>query len=297
MKPNPTLKKLGYSNTDRLVIIHTDDIGMCHASLQAFFDLSESSFISSAAAMVPCPWFPHLASYCRENKSVDMGIHLTLTSEWDSYRWSPVSTHDPASGLIDEEGYFFRTAEETQLRGEVEAVNLELSNQVERALNAGINITHLDTHMYTVAHPKFINSYIQLANQQKLPFLFPRMEEDGYLKLGMDPETASMSALLINHLEELGIPLVDNVSGLDLNNPENRLDQAKQALSSLPTGITHFIIHPSIDTPELRVIAPDWQSRVADYKTFMDEELHSYIDIIGLQVIGYQSLKNLLLSN
>jgi chitin disaccharide deacetylase len=296
MKPNPSLKKLGFSNTDRLLIIHADDIGMCYASLQAYIDLMEFGGISSAAAMVPCPWFPHLASYSRENKNADIGIHLTLTSEWETYRWSPVSTHDPASGMIDSEGYFFRTAEEVQLLGDIEAVNLELFKQVERALTAGINITHLDTHMFSVAHPKFIHKYIQLAVQQKLPFLFPRMDNAGYQNLGMDQEIASIAALLINELDEMGIPLVDNVVGLDLNNSENRINQAKQALNTLPSGITHFIIHPSIDTPELRAIAPDWQSRVADYHTFMNDEIRVLISDIGIHVIGYELLKKLWLS-
>ncbi len=94
----------------------------------------------------------------------------------------------------------------------------------------------------------------------------------------------------------MGVPLVDNVVGLDLNNPENRINQAKQALSALPSGITHFIIHPSIDTPELRAITPDWQSRVADYHTFMDDEIRVFILNIGLHVISYELLKNLLLS-
>jgi predicted glycoside hydrolase/deacetylase ChbG (UPF0249 family) len=294
MIPNPYLKKLGYADTDRLAIIHTDDIGMCHASIQAYVDLLDFGIISSAATMVPCPWFPHLASYCRENKNVDMGIHLTLTSEWDSYRWSPVSTHDTVSGLIDSEGYFFRTSEEAQLKGNSDAVNLELSKQVERACKAGLNISHLDTHMNTVAHPKFINSYIQLAVQQKLPFLFPRMDQGGFQKLGLDQEIASIAALLVNQLEEMGIPLVDNVAGLNLDNPVNRVNQAKQALSSLPPGITHFIIHPSIDTPELRAITPDWQSRVADYRTFMDEDIRKFINSIGIHVLGYLSLKKLI---
>lgn len=296
MQPNPSLKKLGYSNTDRLLIIHADDIGMCHASLQAYIDLIEFKGISSAAVMVPCPWFPHLASYCRENLNADIGVHLTLTSEWDTYRWSPVSTHNTESGMIDSEGYFFRTTEEVQLLGDIEAVNLELTKQVERARRAGINITHLDTHMLSVAHPKYIHNYIHLATQQKLPFLFPRMDDAGYQNLGMDQEIASIAAQLINELDEMGVPLVDNVAGLDLNNPENRIKQAKQALSTLPSGITHFIIHPSIDTPELRAIAPDWQSRIADYHTFMNDDIRVLISNIGIHVVGYELLKNLLLS-
>jgi len=294
MNPNPVLKKLGYSNDDRLVIIHTDDIGMCHASIQAFAELVDFGVISSGATMVPSSWFPQVVAFCRQHPKVDMGVHLTLTSEWDNYRWSPVSTRDLNSGMIDAEGYFYRQSEETQLNGNPEAIQTEIQTQVERAVSAGIEVSHLDTHMNTVAHPKFINSYIQLALQYRLPFLFPRQDEAGFRKLGLDSEIASIAAGLVNSLEEQGMPLVDYASGLDLDKPLNRLEQAKQALSNLPNGITHFIIHPSIETSELKAITPDWQCRVADYKTFMDEKLHRHIEGIGVHIIGYKTLKYLL---
>jgi len=294
MKPNPILKKLGFSNDDRLVIIHTDDIGMCHASIQAYSELVDYGLISSGATMVPCSWFPQVAKFSRQHPNIDMGVHLTLTSEWDNYRWSPLSTSQIDTGMIDVEGYFYRTSEETQLNGNPAAIQIELQTQLERAMSAGINVTHLDTHMNTVGHPKFVNSYIQLAVKYRLPFLFPRQDEAGFRRLGMDAEIASIAATFVNYLEEQGIPLVDHVAGLDLDKPKNRLDQAKQAMSELPVGITHFIIHPSIETPELLAITPDWQSRVADYKTFKDEKLRQYITDIGIHIIGYKTLKSLL---
>ncbi len=106
MTPNPLLKKLGYSDSDRLVIIHADDIGMCHASIQAYKDLWNFGTITSGAVMVPCAWFPAVAQMCRENPEMDMGVHATLNAEWDSYRWGPISTRDQSTGLMDADGYF-----------------------------------------------------------------------------------------------------------------------------------------------------------------------------------------------
>ena len=228
---NPVLKKLGFSNQDRIVIIHTDDIGMCHASIQAFTELVEFGLISSGATMVPCSWFPQVASFCRQTPNVDMGVHLTLTSEWDTYRWSPISTRDRNSGLIDAEGYLFRTSEEAQSTGDPDAVKLELQTQLERVISAGIEVTHLDTHMNTVAHPKFISSYIQLAIENKIPFLFPRLDKDGFRQLDLEEDVASMAANYVHVLEDQGIPLVDHASGLTLSDPTNRLEQAQQKLS------------------------------------------------------------------
>ncbi|PWB52974.1 MAG: hypothetical protein C3F13_10135 [Anaerolineales bacterium] len=294
MQPNPVLNKLGFSDNDRLVIIHTDDIGMCQASVQAYSELFDFGLISSGATMVPSSWFPAVVAYCRQNISTDMGVHLTLTSEWDNYRWSPISTSDKRSGMIDPAGYFYHTSEEAQLSGDPEAVRTELQAQLNRALSAGIVVTHLDTHMLTVAHPKFVKDYIQLALQSKVPFLFPRLDEVSYIKLGLDQDTAAFAASYVKILEEQGIPLVDHTSGLDLDKPHNRLDYAKQTMSNLQSGITHFVIHPSVKTPELTAITPDWHSRVADYLTFMSEELRQHLNKEGIHVIGYRALKELI---
>ncbi len=108
---NPILRTIGFFPTDRVVILHADDIGSSHSSVAAYADLLAAGVISSAATMVPCPWFPALADFCRQQQDdprLDMGVHLTLNCEWDSYRWGPISTRDPASGLLDDEGYFYR---------------------------------------------------------------------------------------------------------------------------------------------------------------------------------------------
>ncbi len=294
MPPNPVLKKLGLKYDDRVAIIHTDDIGMCQASVEAFADLNEAGIISSGAVMVPCPWFLHAAGYARAHEKADLGIHLTLTSEWNTYRWGPISTRDQASGLMDEEGCFHHRSEAVQESGDPGAVEVELSAQVERAIRAGITPTHVDTHMGTVAHPKFMGTYIQLAMKHHLPAMIFRMDEVGWRAMGLEPEFAQMAAVFVQHLEEGGQPLLDAIGGMQLDTDQDRLELTKKAFSDLQPGITHFIIHPSKDTPELRAITPDWRCRVADYQDFMNEDLRRHIQAIGVHVIGYRALKELM---
>jgi chitin disaccharide deacetylase len=295
MIPNPVLKKLGLANDDRVAIIHTDDIGMCQASVDAFADLNPVGIISCGAVMVPCPWFLHAAEYARQHPQVDLGIHLTLTSEWKTYRWGPVSTRDPATGLIDEEGCFYHRSEGVQQHGDPAAVEIELKAQVDRAIKAGMQPTHVDTHMGAVAHPKYMGIYIQLAMKYRLPPMIFRMDEAGWRTTGMDAETAKMAAALIQQLEANGLPLLDAMDGMPLDNvDEHHLERTKQKLSELKPGITHFIIHPSKDTPELRAITPDWRGRVANYQDFMNDELRKHIQKIGLHVIGYRALVDLM---
>jgi predicted glycoside hydrolase/deacetylase ChbG (UPF0249 family) len=294
MTPNPVLKKLGFADDDRVVIIHADDVGMCHATLPAFADLVDFGLVSSGAVMVPCPWFSSAAAYCREHPQVDVGVHLTLNCEWDNYRWGPLSTRDPASGLIDAEGYFYRRQEPVQQRADPAVVQDEIAAQVELALSGGIDVTHVDTHMGTVAHPKFIPAYLQLAQQHQLPALMLRLDEAGWRAIGLDGEVAAFAARFVAQLEEQGVLLLDHLSqALPLDQHEERVELAKTVFDSLPPGLTHFILHPAQDTPELRAIAPDWRSRVADYQAFMSQELHDYVRNIGIHVIGYRTLRDL----
>jgi predicted glycoside hydrolase/deacetylase ChbG (UPF0249 family) len=294
MKPNPVLKKLGYSDTDRLAIIHTDDIGMCQASIQAYADLWDFGTISSGAIMMPCPWAKAAADYCKAHPGVDMGVHATLTAEWEAYRWRPLSSVDPSTGLMDADGFLWRSAEEAQAHGDADAVMVEIQSQVRLARAWGVEATHMDTHMGTVAHPKFIPTYIQTGMQNGLPLMVPRGDADIYQRLGLDPQTAAMFATFVAQLEEQGLPLVDQMFSVPLDQPEGQLEVVKDLFAKIPPGVTHFVIHPSVDTPELRAISPDWPSRVANYKTFMSRELKDFLKNSGVQIIGYRALKQIM---
>ena len=239
---NPALKKLGYDKHDRVVIIHADDVGMCQATLPALTDLWDAGLISSAATMVPCSWFPEVAAFCRAHGDVDMGVHLTLTCEYRSYRWGPISTRQPASGLLDEEGYFYFDNDGVQTHAATKAVASEMAAQVARARAAGVDVTHIDTHQLSAYHRKFLPAYTGLAVEHSLPLMLLRLDADrwqalgrslGYLDL-IDLETARLLEQAGHDLEALGVPLFDHITGLPLDRPKDRVAQ---------------------DTPNLRVAA------------------------------------------
>jgi chitin disaccharide deacetylase len=267
---------------------------MCQATLTALADLFDFGLVSSAAVMVPCAWFPSLAKYCREHPQADVGVHTTLNCEWTAYRWGALSTCDPASGLLDGDGYMHQWPPATDEHATPQAVQAEIQAQLQRALAAGVDVTHIDTHMGTVAHPKFAAGYIQLALQHRLPAMIPRMDAASLEQMGLDPVTAAAQAAVIQQLEEQGVPMIDAMVGMPLDQPEGQLEIAKKLLSELPAGVTHFVLHPAADTPELRALAPDWASRAANYQTFLSPELRDFVRNIGIQVIGYRALRNIL---
>jgi predicted glycoside hydrolase/deacetylase ChbG (UPF0249 family) len=210
-----------------------------------------------------------------------------------------VSTQDPQTGLVDEQGYLHRSPAVTQAQADPQAAARELEAQIQRALAAGMAPTHADTHIGTVAHPRFIQSYIDVAIRHRVPPMVLRLDEEGWRRLGAEhsgtalgEEGIARAVQMVQSLEEMGVPLLDHIKTLWLEaDPDTRFEQAKQVLDTLKPGITHFFVHPASDTPELRAITGHWAARVADYQTFMMPALRDHIRDIGVQVIGYRAIQ------
>ncbi len=294
MRPNPVLKKMGFQDTDKVLIIHADDVGMCQSTLPAFQELSAFGLVTSGAVMVPCGWYPAAARMCREHPEYDMGVHITLTSEWDAYRWGPVSTRDPSTGMMDEEGFFYRKTSAAQEHIDPDSGRIEMEMQIDRALKAGIKATHIDTHMGTVLHPKLLLSYAQAGIAKGLPPLALRLDEAGWQAMGADVESAKAATAFTEQLESMDIPLHDGMFWVDLDKPTDRLGAYKKVLEKLPAGLSRLYIHPAVETEELRTICPDWKCRVGDMQTFLNNEMKAWIKKLGIQLIGYREVQKVM---
>jgi chitin disaccharide deacetylase len=293
MPVNPLLRKLGFSATDRVAIIHTDDIGVTESCVDAAADLWRTKIISSSAVMVPCAWFPATARLCRATPGIDMGVHITLTSEWDLHRWGPISNRDPRSGLVDREGYFPRTQRAFQEAADPNAAETEIVAQIERALAAGIDVTHIDSHMGTVFHTSLLSAYVRTGLRFQVPAMLPRLTASEMVDAwGIDPSQVPFMLEMIEELDAHGMPLMDHIVGMPLDKPEHRFEALCAALDALPAGLSYFIVHPSKDTPEARAAYPDLPARIGDYETLMDERTRAHIKNTGLHVIGYRELRD-----
>ncbi len=85
----PLARQLGFAATDRVAIVHADDIGMCHAANVGAFDALANGVVSCGSIMVPCPWFREAADLARANPHLDLGVHLTLNAEWPQLPLGP----------------------------------------------------------------------------------------------------------------------------------------------------------------------------------------------------------------
>jgi predicted glycoside hydrolase/deacetylase ChbG (UPF0249 family) len=280
---------LGLAAGERAVIVHADDVGMSEASVAAWEDLFDGGLLSSASVMVPCPWFRQAAAVARERPGIDLGVHLTLTAEWEGYRWGPLSTRRPASGLLDADGFFHSTRQAVHRQARPATVAREIAAQLHRALAAGIDVTHLDSHMFSLFHPDLLPRYVRLALDHGLP---PVVTCTGGRPEPWYQEAGDASGpRLIRRLRSLGVPLVDHLVVPDLR---GGAEAARRMLDDLEPGLTHLIVHPARDTPELRAMARDWPRRVAEHAVLRDPALRRYAEAAEIRIVDYRALRDAL---
>lgn len=285
-------QKLGYSEQDRLLIIHADDVGMCHSANRATIDALENGVATCGSIMVPCPWFPEIAAYCREHPEIDLGLHLTLTSEWQYYRWGPVAPRPEVRGLLDEEGFMWRDEAATAAHASPAEVEKELRAQIERALAFGIKPTHLDSHMGAVFfRPEYFNIYIKLAEEYDIPPLI--VEYRAELARHLGPDMASKFKNLVSKLKEKGFPVLDYVVPDVGGTPENKKQRYEQALRNLKPGVTEMIVHLGFADDELKGVTAKAWLRQLDYEFVTAPETKKLIEELDIKLVGWRELKKL----
>jgi len=252
--------------------------------------------MTAASVMTPCPWFPAAAAEFAKHENADVGVHMTLNSEWDTMRWRPLSTVDPASGLLDDEGYSPRTTAVVQEHGNPEAVAVELKTQMDRAIAAGIDVTHIDSHMGTLFHPKFLEAYVRVGFAYQVPALVMRANQERLMQMGFSEQVAAQVEGALKFVGDRGMPLFDSITMLPLREAQSlpeRTQVAKAKLEEMGPGLHYFIFHPAVGGPEIQAVAPDWDARHGDYELFMSEAWPKIIEDAGVTPVSCRQLRDI----
>ena len=221
-----------------------------------------------------------------------------MTSEWDTYRWRPIATTNPSSGIIDEEGFFYRGCADVVRNAKSSAVAKECEMQVGAVLKCGIDISHIDTHMFCSLHKPFSESYIKLVRKHGVSTSFLRgnrnlWKTDGGA-CGLQPDSQAANYARAGELALEGYPLIDRNIWMDLVNHTHRFDVFSNHLKELPQGaVLGLATHPATDTPETRRISSDWQCRVADYQLFTSPKTKRLMNQLGIYSITHKDLKEI----
>ena len=294
MKDLTLIEKLGFKASDKVVIFHIDDIGFSHASNIASFECLDFGIASCGSILVPAPWFFEVASICRNNPKYDVGVHLTLTSEYDLYRWRALSSVDPETGLFDSEKSLWRTVEEAIANVTVKAAEIEIRSQIQMALDNGIDVTHIDSHMGTVMHPRLIPSYLKVAREFNIPAFFPRVTREQLDAMGLGNQ-ADVYLKIFANLGASGVPLIDHMIIDTMGEQPDKVEYYCKLFAEIKPGLTHFLFHPAKMSSELRAITPDSASaRNQDYEAFIDPRIKECVEKHNIKIIGYREIRDYL---
>ncbi len=275
------------------VVIHEDDVGMTHGANAAFVELSAHGSCSSGSVMVPCPWFPEAVELAAADPSLDLGVHLTLTSEQKPYRWRPLTGPPRSAGLTDEFGYFWPDVPSAR-KAAPEAVEAELRAQLDAARAAGFDITHLDAHMGTAQMPEFVGIFRRLGQEHGLPVLLVK-DLDHYNPAsyagpldpaGYNAEVAAARAA--------GEPIFDIVCETPWARTTDAETAYREIFAAIPEGLTFLSMH--FNKPgDFEVVNPEAAHiRTEEYALFRTDKIAEWIAEFDLDLIGMRTLRDAL---
>jgi predicted glycoside hydrolase/deacetylase ChbG (UPF0249 family) len=281
-------EKLGFAADAKLLIVHADDIGLARsvnvASAKAFAD----GAITSGSVMVPSPWFSDFAAYYREHQPLDVGIHLTLTAEWEHYKWGGVSPATEIPSLLDEHGHLYPTVEAVAQHADPGEVEREMRAQIERALALGVRPTHLDTHMGTMlVVPALVPVYFKLGREFGLPLLIPR----SWLESAPAEYRAAIAA---EHV------LLDGLYMMNAADPAKSWSEAyREMIAAMGPGLNELIVHLALDDTEMQGITvghPDfgsaWRQRDLDFVT--SREFRDLLEAHAIRLVTWDQIRQVM---
>jgi predicted glycoside hydrolase/deacetylase ChbG (UPF0249 family) len=278
------------SDGKRYVIIHADDAGMSHSVNMATIHAMERGIVSSASIMVPCPWFKEIAEYAKAHPEKDFGIHLTLNCEWDKYRWGPVAPREKVPTLVDDEGYLWDGVPQVMAHAKAEEVATELRAQIRRALEFGVPVSHLDTHMgAVVSRPDLAEVYVKLGVEFDVPVFFLR-RLTGVASLSK--EMRQRGASLVKLLDDHQLPVLDAMTQYYTNGTfEAKRDAYLKAIQDSAPGVHYLIIHCGYHNEELQGITSSSLIRDTDRRVFTDPEMIKAVKASGVEVVSWKQVR------
>lgn len=276
------------ATTQKFVVIHADDLGMSHGANAAFAELTALGVCSAGSVMVPCPWFLEVAAMANGNRQLDLGVHLTLTSEMTHYKWRPLTKPPPSAGMTDAYGYFLSDVAALRATAEPEAVEAELRAQIEMAIAAGIDVTHFDDHAGAVLAPEFCEIYVRLGLEFELPILLTASltTYGGIHNLqGVADDDYRRHA---EFARSEGFRIFDRI----IETPwEPAGTSYCQLIGDIKPGYNFMALHftkpGEIDTIDVR----SSHIRVAEYELFRSLDFRNWLGQQGLTVIGMRGLR------
>ena len=270
-------ERLGWPAGTRVLILHCDDVGMSHASNRGAIESLEYGMVTSVSVMMPTPWVSEFARYVKQHPDTDMGLHLTLTSEWDDYRWPPVAGKSQVPGLADEMGCLWDNVPLVVKHATADEVETEIRAQIDRARTMGLPITHIDSHMGTLFDSDaFFERFIKVGLEMNLPMI---MSSSYWPRETKESERTARRRSAIPKIWNGGLPVLDYIHTDSYSwKTRDEKDLYIRDIRNLPPGITEMIIHCTKPNEVIDVITNGRELLYGDYFAMTDPDVQKVIE-------------------
>jgi len=284
-------ERLGWAPDQRVLIIHSDDVGMCHETNLGAIDALENGIVSSISIMMPCPWVGEIAEYLKTHPQVDAGLHLAMNSEWDYYRWGPVAGRSAVPGLADAWGCLWDNKELLVQHATPDEVETEIRAQIDRALAFGITPTHIDTHMGGLfATPEIAQRYIKVALEKQIPMMMINLSPEQLAEEA--PQLAGQLQAVVQTVWDGGLPVLDHLLTNTYDWPaEEKKANYIQALREMQPGLTEMIVHCAKRSDNFMRITHAADRWIADGECMIDPELKQVLEEEHIILTTWRELK------
>lgn len=284
-------QKLGYPADKVVLILHADDIGMCPEANTSAKHMMENDFIQSSAVMMPCPNAKEFIDWAKANPTKDVGLHLTLTSEWKTYRWPGLTSATEAPSLLDEEGKLWHEVIQVVQNATPEDVEKEIRAQLQQAIDWGYRPDHLDTHMGTLYGSHFFTaSYLKVAEEFEIPAMVLDFENPEIIQ-GFKDAGYPINEEMIAMVNAYSLPKLDFfASAPNAKTYEEKKGSFQELVKSLKPGLSEIIFHPSELTDNLKSITNSWQQRSWEAQMFGDPEMIQFFENQGIIFTNWKEI-------
>ena len=284
-QPNNLSELLGYNKNDKLLIIHADDLGLSNSVNQASFEALKNKYVNSASVMIPAPNSIEVANYFKKNPDIDLGLHLTFTSEWKDYKWHGISQKDSIPSLINNNGNFYEKKKEVIKNSNPRDIRKELQSQIDYAISIGIKPTHLDSHEGVLFFsPEFFKIYLEISEKNRLPVFVPK--------------------LLAPHFNN-DFPQPKNLVFIKMYMADKKISfedwpgYYESILNDLGPGLNEMIVHLGLDNNEMKKITSNriafgskWRN--LDFKVVSSPEFKASLIKNDIKLVTWREIKDIL---
>ena len=279
-------EKLGYSSDDKLLVIHADDLGLEESVNSTSFESLKKNTISSASVIMTTNNFDEVANFSVLNPTLDLGVHLTVTSEWKIHKWGGVLIDEDIPSLLNDNNQFYWNKRKFTKFSNLVEVRNELQAQIDLAVSMGINVSHIDSHEGALFFdPDIFKMYLNLAKKNDLLAFVPIQASVHFDENFTKPDHAIIFDQFF--MAEAGIK------------PDEMEKYYLDIVDDLKPGLSQIIVHFGLHNDKMKDITQgkkDYGSlwREIDFNVINSEKFMKSLEENNIKLINYSDLKNVI---